>query len=304
MQFHSIRRSRYLCRVILAGPILFLASSIAMAWEPRKKSIVEGQEPLLLLADTLNESSGLAFSRTDANCVWTHNDSGGRARLMAFTHAGKPCGRVLLRGVKALDWEDMASYVDKVPRLLVADVGDNDNRRKTVSLYLFDEPDPRTRVDVDSYIHLVVRFADGAQNCEAVAVDVKKQRILLLAKSPLLATMHQVPLPSRSKQRASEEKVVTIEAQAVPIQRVAIPLATGMELCAKTGDLWISNYLSAYRYPHHRKLDLEARLKSVPQIIDLPKLRQIEAIAADDRGRVWVTSEGKPAKMQRLITAQ
>lgn len=300
------------------GPFQVFTRQPLHAWEPNSQTVAAGTEPLTLNFGALNESSGLAFSYVDKNCVWSHNDSGDRARLFAFNASGKLCGRTSLRGVKADDWEDMASFDDSGPRLLVADVGDNDSQRKSVSLYIFDEPDPKRRTSVESFQHLVIRYAGGAQNCESVAVDVARRRILLLGKSPLVATMHEVPLPKRPKLNHSKSKdantngtattdssdaVMVIEIEAKPIQSVAIPLATGMDLCQKTGDLWVSNYFQAYRFANSRRMTLEERLKRIPEIVELPKLKQVEAIAVDDQGRIWVTSEGSPAKLQRVIVS-
>lgn len=52
------------------------------------------------------ESSGLAFSFRDPNCVWTHNDSGDTARLFCLDSTnGQPTGSCELVGVRAIDWE-------------------------------------------------------------------------------------------------------------------------------------------------------------------------------------------------------
>ncbi|WP_182867628.1 hypothetical protein [Stieleria mannarensis] len=286
---------------VLLVAVAAAAATDARAWEPKNKSVLAGQTALELASPTLTESSGLAFSGVDPQCVWSHNDSGDKARLYAFYVNGRPCGRMALRGVKAHDWEDMASFDDDGPRLLVADVGDNDSRRQSVSLYIFDEPSPRARTLVASFQHLAVRYPGGPHNCEAVAVDVPRRRVLLLAKSPLMATMFEVPLPKRGDaSESSEADVSVIQVEAKRVQTLAIPLATGMDLCAKTGDLWIANYLQAYRFPHSKRVPLETRLRQMPGIVELPRLKQVEAIAVDDQGRVWVTSEGRPAKMQRL----
>lgn len=275
----------------------------AWAWEPKSKSVASGKTALKLDAKGLTESSGLAFSRASESCLWSHNDSGGKAKLMAFGPSGKYCGSVRLKGIKANDWEDIASFDDDGPRLLVADVGDNSGNRESVSLYIFSEPNPRKKTDLRSFQHLVVRYSNGSQNCEAVAVDIQNRRILLLGKSALVATMHEVPLPARSE--PSEKGGVTkINVQARVIGHLPIPLATGMDLCPKTGDLWISNYLHAFCYPANQQMTLQSRLKQMPNVSKLPKLKQIEAIAVDPQGRVWVTSEGKPAKLQRVLIAK
>ena len=285
----------------IAAVLVVSLVQAAAAWQPEDPEVRAGGEPLRLNCDELRESSGLAFSQRNEHFVWSHNDSGDRAQLFAFNDSGGLTGRVVLRGVKATDFEDMASYRDDGPRLLVADVGDNDANRSEVSLYLFDEPAPHKSTRVPSFQHLVVHYPGGPQNCESVAVDVKQRRILLLGKSALVATMHAVPLPPKPKPGdADGPQVQRIDVKAEPIARVAIPLATGMDICPVTGDLWVSGYLHAYRYANPKDQPLTTLLKSLPEMVELPKLKQVEAIAVDSSGAIWVTSEGRPAMMQRV----
>ena len=290
-------------RIIYVATFFISATSTVVAWEPRNENVIAGKVPMSLLLNGLKESSGIAFSIVDPDCVWTHNDSGDISQILAFNQFGKYCGRATLRRSKAVDFEDMAAYTDPdgTPRLLVADVGDNDSKRDSVTLYLFDEPDPRIRGPVNGYQKVIVRYSGGSQNCESVTVDVKNNRILLFGKSPLFATMHQIPLPKRVVSKDPKRLVTEVNTKA--IAKLALPMATGMDLDPKSGDLWISSYFQAYYFPSDSANSLESRLKKPPRLIPMPKLRQIEAIAVDVTGRVWVTIEGSPARMQRVTVA-
>lgn len=308
----SSRRLKVLLTVGLATLFCFTTGN-ATAWQPSSKSVVSGEKYLKLDSKKVTESSGLAFSGVNEDCVWTHNDSGGKPRLYAFGKKGKASGHVTLEGIKANDWEDMASYVDVVPRLLVADVGDNQTRRDTVSIYLFDEPNPKKKTELGSFQQLIVRYADGPRNCESVAVDLSGRRILLLSKSILFATVHEIPLPARNELSAAVDAsggVVRMNVTAKPVARLALPMATGMDVCPVTGDIWVCSYLHAFRFPagqdesqELRNTPMDARkvFSQLPQQVDLPKLRQVEAIAVDEQARVWVTSEGGPTLLQRVV---
>ncbi|OYP38836.1 hypothetical protein [Rhodopirellula sp. MGV] len=274
----------------------------ALAWDPAMP-VADGDEPLEFRLNLLTESSGLAFSLRNSAYVWTHNDSGDLPRLFSFDEHGQPCGRLFLRGVKAIDWEDMDCFDDEGPRLLIADVGDNDNNRDSVSLYLLNEPNPTAKSRLLASLHLTVTYANGPQNCEAVAVDVHNRRILLLGKSAILATLHEIALPSLDEwpeESRDRKKAKHIAVKTTIVRRLPIPLATGMDICERTGDLWISSYLNAYQYKSAIEGDLFTRLGGMPTIVELPKLKQIEAIAIDGSDRVWVSSEGLPAQMQRV----
>jgi len=174
------------------------------------------------------------------------------------------------------------------------------SRSKNVSLLLVDEPDPRQQTVSPSFQHLIVTYADGPRDCEAVAVDPTRRRILLLSKSNVLASLHQVPLPPRRATSDDADGAAVSRATAQPVTSVALPLATGMDRDPAGGDFWISTYWQAYRFAAAESDSLADVFRRLPQSVDLPKLKQIEAIAADSRGRLWVTSEGQPAFLQRV----
>ncbi len=59
--------------------------------------------------EAINESSGLARSERHPHVLWTHNDSGGQARLFAVdTRNASHRGVVRLERTGAVDWEDAA----------------------------------------------------------------------------------------------------------------------------------------------------------------------------------------------------
>lgn len=258
-------------------------------------SMASGADVIELDDRRVTESSGLAFSHRSAERFWTHNDSGDRARLYAFDRRGNPSGHCHLQDARASDWEDMASFVDRVPRLLVADCGDNDRNRKRIELFVFDEPDPDRESDVENYQTIRVQYPDGPRDCESVAVDATRRLIILASKSPFAAEFYVVPLPERRPGRE------TISAKARLVKQITLPMATGMDVNARTGDLWIISYFHAFHLPlRQRGGSLRDQLVDYPKPFDPPHLRQIEAIGLDSLGQVWVTSEGSPAKMSRV----
>ena len=125
-------------------PILFLltacseAPDVPRSDERRPRLIVAGQ----VENEDLVEASGLARSHRDPEMLWALNDGGSKPRLFAFDFTGAHRGRLTLDDAKNRDWEDIASFeLDGQPWLLVADIGDNDSKRKKVSFYVVAEPD-------------------------------------------------------------------------------------------------------------------------------------------------------------------
>ena len=257
----------------------------------------------------LDESSGLAWSKRSPRYLWTHNDSGGKNRILAFDREGRKTGQCVLRGASARDWEDMASFqVGESPRLLIADCGDNDAKRESISLYLIDEPDPR-KVSAVPAQAIRLTYPDGARNCEAVCVDPVRNQIVLIAKSHLpVAGIYTIPIPDRGASgpaRDSEgietEPGKPLSVTARRVGTVAMPLITAMDIEPSSGDLWVVTYFQALKFKcGDRRESVGAQLARNPQVYALPRWKQIEAVAVDASNRVWVTTEGKPAWLGQI----
>ncbi|MCM2372505.1 esterase-like activity of phytase family protein [Aporhodopirellula aestuarii] len=297
-------------------------SLLALADKPKLQSVT------LSGTSGLTESSGLAFSSLDANCVWTHNDSGDRARLFCFhTQTGALTGSCDLLSADSVDWESMTSVAatsDRATKLIVADSGDNDAVRANITLYRFDEPAPhkQTRLKPSEYETLRVRFPDGPVDCEAIWHDPTERCVLLLAKGRLpLAAVYRVAdedwgtsqsdpqgdkragqrIPNAAQENSRATKYVVT---ATHIATLALPMATGADRDPASGDVWIASYFQAFCFRRGQHANLVEQLGAVPLAIEMPRLRQIEAIAVDRESNVWVTSEGTPAILQRLATGK
>jgi hypothetical protein len=242
----------------------------------------------------ITESSGLAASNRVAGHFWTHNDSGDGPQLFAIDSHGVVTGSVVLEGATAIDWEDMASFVDgDSKRLLIADIGDNQAKRKSVTLYLLNEPDPREHLRTKSFQSITVKYPDGSHDCESIGVDVKRREVWLVTKSFLpLAQVYSMSLPNESADPAS----VTL----VHRGTIAVSMVSAMDIDPRSGDVVLVNYVQCLRYKVSDQAKAGAWILQVPRVSELPKLKQIEAVAVDANGDVWVTSEGVPGKLSRL----
>jgi hypothetical protein len=133
----------------------------------------------------INESSGVAASALFPGEFWTHNDSGGHARLYRFDATGQVTATVGLDLPRPRDWEDLAALTwNGKPWLLVGDVGDNAARRESVTLWLLPEPDAEGNALRDPLpaVRIDVRYADGPRDCEGVAYDAEREEVVLLSK--------------------------------------------------------------------------------------------------------------------------
>ncbi len=160
--------------------------------------VVAGQ----LAAPPQRETSGLAASRRSPDLLWTHDDSGAAATLYAVATNGALRGRLQISGEKPKDWEDIATAeLDGTPWLVIGDVGDNDAKRKHVSLLFVPEPDPAAlaaagQLAARPAFTLKFTYEDGPRDCEAVAVDPVERAVYLVTKRTAPARLYRIALPS------------------------------------------------------------------------------------------------------------
>ena len=190
-----------LAAVILAAALPLSSADDRKAFEPLPHhQYSEAQQIGHLAHSKLREVSGMAASRRRPDLLWVANDSGNGALLYAIGLDGRTHGIFQVNGVRNRDWEDLASFTsDGKAQLLVADVGDNTAKRQESVLYIVEEPDlPRKQSPAGTHLPLLRRirfvFEDGPRDCEAVAVDLSMNRVLLLSKRDHLPRLYELPL--------------------------------------------------------------------------------------------------------------
>ena len=117
----------------------------------------------------LSEASGLAVGRRTPARLWTHNDSG-EPILFALDARGTVEGRVRVTGAAVEDWEAIAAGpCGSGSCLYIGDIGDNEARRKRITVYRVAEPDGASgSAAVTAVFHAT--YPDGAHDAEALLV--------------------------------------------------------------------------------------------------------------------------------------
>jgi hypothetical protein len=134
----------------------------------------------------LKELSGMTASHRHPGILWAHNDSGNVFTLYALRESdGTIVARFPIRGNAARDPEDIAvarcSATEKRSCIYVADIGDNGQKRKQVTIFKLPEPDALTDRTLDA-TPLHFTYAEGPRNAEAILVDPRTARIFVIAK--------------------------------------------------------------------------------------------------------------------------
>lgn len=157
-------------------------------------------EPVLLgeLGDpAIQESSGLAASRRNADLFWTHNDSGDGPNIYCLDRQAARCGTWTVAGAEAIDWEDMAAGPGPAAGeqyLYLGDIGDNARARSDIVVYRVVEPsapaeDDGTTTATAEPIRL--RYPDGPHDAEALLVHPTTADIYVITKDALDAGVYK-----------------------------------------------------------------------------------------------------------------
>lgn len=263
--------------------------------------------------ENIDEASGMVWSHRDSDLLWLHNDSGAEPILYAIDKTGKTRARSMLANAQNVDWEDLTGFsMDGVPYLLVADIGDNQAQREFVTLYIVTEPTAGDASEAKLQ-RIDFRYADGPRDAEAVAVDIDKERVLLLTKRDIPAILYEVPMHAAT----TDKNDVTIAKRLGPVGSLPQPSdrdieqapeiedwhwqPTAMDIARDGSAIAILTYRAVYVFARTGDEDWTRTLQRTPQPFGLENIREAEAIAfsADSRS-LFVTVEKKHAPLLRI----
>lgn len=257
----------------------------------------------------LNEASGLARSQRSADVLWSMNDDG-KALLFAFDLQGRHLGKVEIDGANNKDWEDLASFtLDGTPYLLIADIGDNQAKRKTRRLYIVVEPKPGDK-SADVAWKVTYRYAGGPRDIESIAVDTDSETVLLLSKREIPAVLYSLPLKPETDETLVAERLGTVtslpqpsasDVQVAPKTDNWYWQPTGMDIAADNRSALVLTYAGVYYYhrdPGQSWIEVFAK---PPLGVGLNKVKKAEAICFNASGNAaYVTVEQKHAPLLRI----
>ena len=247
-------------------PVFCLVVAGGLAWsaagEAAEARVASGSSQDLLpparllvttgvLTNRLRETSGVAVSRKDPGVLWSHNDSGGRARLFAVSLDGENLGRVDVEGAGFVDWESIsggpcpASWEEE-DCLYIGDIGDNLGRRRDVTLYVVPEPEPDDEsVDVGGEFDFT--YPTGPDDAEALAIDGAGNMIVVTKGREGSIRLYQLDASELADALDSDERVTLEPGQDIGIRpdRDARRLVTGAAV-SPTGVLAVRTYLEVF----------------------------------------------------------
>lgn len=290
-------------RVALTALALSLCACQSVAVSPSEPR----QSALSVTADDLPETSGLAASHRKPGFFWAVNDSGNSAVIHLLDGELQPRGAVPVTP-KNRDWEDLASYQrDGQSWIIIAETGDNLRQYPTYFLYVFSEDTLLDGIGGEpvSPDHTVeFTYEDGAQNCEAIAVDHQSNRVLLVSKRRDYPTLYTLPLDLTTSGEALIAKQQTqlaafpgrpVDSLVKTLTGINPDAVTAMDISTKQGIATLLTYRDVWAFKKTPDQTWTDAFAQTPQWLGSFSLQQAEALAHDSaKPRTIAVSEGAP----------
>jgi hypothetical protein len=238
------------------------------------------------------ELSGLVLSRTRSGVLWSHNDSGNPAALLAFTPAGRTVAEVTVAGAQNTDWEDIAN--GRTGTLLVGDIGDNLGERPSIDVYKVPEPAPGAR-SVTPTARYELRYPDAARDAETLLFDASNGSIVIVSKS------FGPPGGVYTARRPSSRTVTTLR-RAGTLKLDDGDAVTAGDVSADGRTIVLRTYDRAFAWRRRPGETVVAALRRRPCVIDVSLLAEVqgEALALTADGRAFYTvPEGSEPALRR-----
>lgn len=245
---------------------------------------------------SVDESSGLSAGYADPSVIYTLEDEDNKASLYRFSTGGLVFGEQKVENAENVDWEDMASGpcmagVEGDGCLYIGDIGDNDEVRDSLTLYIVPESDAESVTAVacplvypegerhnaetlllfpDGTIRIVTKEADGEAKVFLIDTLDCGQETVMVREAVL-----QIP--------GSDEAARKITAGTV-----------GPE-----GQVILRSYTQGFLWD-----GCPLNWSAEPQILDLGSQPAGEALFLGADNTLWLSSESSPFRIWGLPCAE
>ncbi len=248
--------------------------------------------------------------------MWIVNDSGGKNDIYLAETTGRDRGKVTLDVTENWDWEDLAAFrLDGKNFLLVADTGDNGAERETCTLYILREPilpaaGEMLAEKTPPAWRISFRYEGGPRDCESVAVDLAREKIILLSKRTVPPEIYELPLRASKNQGVLVAKKIGVIAPnalelpgGISLQYGSQPVA--LDISADASLAAVATYYTVYLFPRKPAETWATAFSHKPKVLAPHCLKQVESVAfSPDAGSISVVSEGEKSPIKRYQKAQ
>lgn len=274
--------------LLCVGVFIFgLDPSISVAEEQRGSTPQCQPAGPIASVSGVREASGLAVSRRVRDRLWTHNDSG-QPILYALDTKGAVTGRVQVLGAKVEDWEAVA--VGPCPAgscVYIGDIGDNDARRKRITIYRVPEPaGAEDAVAVKEIFHAT--YPDGAHDTEALLVTPAGDIFIVTKGDTGAVALYRFPRELRAGATHQLERVGNPRGSSKPGETERVT-----DGAVSADGEWVALRTSR-QLTFHRVAELTKSNWRAARSVDLTSVgeAQGEGVAIGADGMVYLAGEG------------
>ncbi len=250
--------------------------------------------------DEIIEASGVVASPTQAQVLWTHNDSGDTPRIFAMGLEGQDLAVVHIDDAPLADLEDIAAAPcpdGSGPCLWLADTGNNAMEREDMAIYVVEEPQldsevtERQTLTVQAKWRYAVEYPDDPINSEAFMV------------APDLSAMWLIEKVDEAQSRVFEKVAPFDDSRWTQVDAFASPgvasveggrLITGADLHPSGTRALIRTYTGLFEYAFEAGQSPRTLSSTLGTVVTYGPVDELqgEAIGYDGEGYgIWTLSE-------------
>ena len=187
----------------------------------------------------------------------------------------------------------------------IGDIGDNGRKRKSVAVYRLEEPDlSGVEVGAELQTKSVERFElvyeDGPHNAEAMMIDPRTGRALILTKTEKSVTaLYATAEPLGKPGGATLYLETTVDLLGIDLKGFRI--VTAADISQDGGWMLVRTYSDAYMWPRPAQATYTEWLQSTPCEMPVEAERQGEAVTfSADAQHYFTISEGVQPEIYRF----
>ena len=251
------------------------------------------------LGDTrIREASGLAASSRYSGMFWTHNDSDNPNEIFLIDSTARTRADILIVNTINRDWEDIEvgpGPVTGTSYIYLADIGDNDFKHTSSTIYRFPEPDMRLDTGVvyaciAGVQSIAFSYADGKHDAESLLLDPTTKDLYIATKGTS-SNLYRLPYPQ------SIDTIAVLK----PVLSMPLFLLTAGDISRDGSKILMKNYGSVYYWQRQSGERIDAALRRTPKLLPYTVEQQGEAIAWSlDGSSYFTTSEDRAGVLAHL----
>lgn len=241
----------------------------------------------LIQNEAINEASGIVKSKQFNGVFWIHNDSGDIPRIFAVDWEGNSIAEYLVQSAEHVDWEDITT--DNDGNLYIGDIGNNQNKRKDLKVYITKEPNPQDNEEVLIKKIVPFRYPDQEKFGSPLHLNFDAEALFYFRDILWILTKH------RSNTKTKLYKFSTLEGKReIVLEKVdeydVDGMVTGADVNLAETHLAVLTYdiIWIFWLPQRGDKLLSGKSKKIPIF-----LKQCEGICWDGDELVVVNEEGE-----------